>query len=117
MTEKEKKLIEKCELSLKIIKDSKIKSRVFYDVADLEALLNLIQKQDTEINKLNKRISDLEFALIDMVYQFADESKNQLNTMGLSALETAFCELDFDNPIDKDIVIKKFAELQKKYYE
>lgn len=112
MTEEEKKAIE-------FLKE-KMKNWRKYMPEDKELhaediVINLIQKQDTEINKLNKRISDLEFALIDMVYQFADESKNQLNTMGLSALETAFCELDFDDPIDKDIVIKKFEELYKKY--
>lgn len=112
MTEEEKKAIYNLEHSYNAFEKC-----CKFDENIANTLLNLIQKKESEINKLNKRISDLEFALIDMVYQFADESKNQLNTMGLSALETAFCELDFDNPIDKDIVIKKFAELQKKYYE
>lgn len=66
MTEEEKNAIEKSELSLKIVKDSKIKGRVFYDVSDLEVLLNLIQKQDTEINKLNKEIKQLKEDISNM---------------------------------------------------
>ena len=63
MTEEEKKAIEKSELSLKVVKDSKIKGRVFYDVSDLEVLLNLIQKQDTEINKLKQENEQLKSKL------------------------------------------------------
>lgn len=79
-------------------------------------ILNLIETQKAEIEKKDKRISDLEFALMDMVLQFADEDKEQINTMGLSALEIAFTELDLYDPIDKKEVEKKYAELAAKYY-
>jgi hypothetical protein len=52
-----------------------------------------------------------------MVLQFADEDKNSINTMGLSALETAFAELDFDNPMSIKEVHKLYKELAKKYFE
>lgn len=87
-----------------------------------EALNNAIReglennKLQAEIEKKEKRISDLEFALMDMVLQFADEDKKQINTMGLSALEIAFTELDLYDPIDKKEVEKKYAELAAKYY-
>ena len=57
MTEKEKKEIEKTQLSLKVAKDNK-KSNMFYEVANLEILLNLIKKQQKEIEELKS-----EFAL------------------------------------------------------
>lgn len=40
-----------------------------------------------EIEKKDKRILDLEFALMNMVLQFADENKNSINTMGLSCIK------------------------------
>ena len=69
-----------------------------------------------ELEKKDKRISDLEFALIDMVLQFADYDNEQINTMGLSALEIAFAELDLCDSIDTKEVHKKYAELAAKYY-
>ena len=90
---------------------------------DIEALkeerendINKIDKLQAETEKKDKRISDLEFALMDMVLQFADEDKEQINTMGLSALEIAFTELDLYDPIDRKEVEKKYAELAAKYY-
>lgn len=68
------------------------------------------------INK-DKRISNLEFALMDMILQFADENKDSINTMGLSALETAFNELNFDNPMSIKEVHKRYKELAQKYYQ
>ena len=73
-------------------------------------LLDLVKQKD-------KRISDLEYSLLDMVLQFADEDKNSISTMGLSALETAFAELDFDNPMSIKEVHKLYKELEKKYFE
>ena len=70
-----------------------------------------------EIAKKDKRISDLEFALMDMILQFADENKDSINTMGLSALEIAFNELDFDNPMSIKEVHKRYKKLAQKYYE
>ena len=71
----------------------------------------------THLTKQEKRISDLEFALMDMVLQFADESKDSINTMGLSALETAFSELDFDNPMPIKKVHEQYKKLAKQYFE
>lgn len=85
----------------------------FFEFA--ETVLNLLEKKD-------KRISDLEYALIDMVFQFADRAKIKgchyaLNTMGLSALETAFAELDFDDPMPVAEAEKKYKILVDKYFE
>lgn len=81
----------------------------------IETVLNLLEKKD-------KRISDLEYALIDMVMQFADRPKIKdyhyaLSTMGLSALETAFAELDFDDPMPVAEAEKKYKVLVDKYFE
>lgn len=81
---------------------------------DLEMLYKGCQ---IELEKKDKRISDLEFALMDMVLQFADENKNSINTMGLSALEIAFNELNFDNPMSIKEVHKRYKELAQKYYQ
>ena len=71
----------------------------------------------SELEKKDKRISDLEFALMDMVLQFADESKDKISTMGLSALEIAFSELDFDNPMSIKEVHKRYKKLAQEYYK
>lgn len=85
------------------------------DIEAIETVLNLLEKKD-------KRISDLEYALIDMVMQFADRPKIKdyhyaLSTMGLSALETAFAELDFDDPMPVAEAEKKYKALVDKYFE
>lgn len=83
-------------------------------------MLNRIEAKETLLNHLTKqekRISDIEFALMDMVLQFADESKDSINTMGLSALETAFSELDFDNPMPIKKVHEQYKKLAKQYFE
>lgn len=82
---------------------------------DIDTVLNLLEKKD-------ERISDLEYALIDMVMQFADRPKIKdyhyaLSTMGLSTLETAFAELDFDDPMPVAEAEKKYKVLVDKYYE
>ena len=64
-----------------------------------------------------KRITDLEYSLLDMILQFADEDKNSISTMGLSALETAFAELDLDDPMPIKEVHRLYKELAKKYFE
>ena len=79
-------------------------------VEAIRVVLNHLTKQE-------KRILDLEFALMDMVLQFADESKDSINTMGLSALETAFSELDFDNPMPIKKVHEQYKKLAKQYFE
>ena len=81
---------------------------------DLEMLYKGCQ---IELEEKDKRISNLEFALMDMVLQFADENKDSINTMGLSALEIAFSELEFDNPISIKEVHKRYKELAQKYYQ
>jgi chromosome segregation ATPase len=73
-------------------------------------LLDLVKQKD-------KRIADLEYSLLDMVLQFADEDKNSISTMGLSALETAFAELDLNDPMPIKEVHKLYKELAKKYFE
>ena len=81
---------------------------------DLEMLYKGCQ---IELEEKDKRISNLEFALMDMVLQFADENKESINTMGLSALETAFNELNFHNPMSIKEVHKRYKELAQKYYQ
>jgi hypothetical protein len=83
----------------------------------IETVLNLIKTQQEELEKKDKRISDLEFALMDMVLQFADENEDSINTMGLSALEIAFNELNFDNTMPIKEVHKRYKILAQKYYE
>lgn len=81
----------------------------------IETVLNLLEKKD-------KRISDLEYALIDMVMQFAYRPKIKdchyaLSTIGLSALENAFAELDFDDPMPVAKAEKKYKVLVDKHFE
>ena len=95
--------------------DSKYTQQLEEMVEAFETVLNLLEKKD-------KRISDLEYALIDMVMQFADRPKIKdchyaLSTMGLSALETAFAELDFDDPMPVAEAEKKYKVLVDKYFE
>ena len=87
----------------------RIKANTMIEIA-IETVLYHLTKQE-------KRVSDLEFALMDMVLQFADESKDSINTMGLSALETAFSELDFDNPMPIKKVHEQYKKLAKQYFE
>ena len=105
----------------------RIKANTMIEIA-IETVLNQLDvlkfkyqarkdRTDTIIKKQEKRISDLEFALMDMVLQFADESKDSINTMGLSALETAFSELDFNNPMPIKKVHEQYKKLAKKYFE
>jgi len=84
-------------------------------LANKELFKEYVPKKIAE--KQEKRISDLEFALMDMVLQFADESKDSMNTMGLSALEIAFSELDFDNPMPIKKVHEQYKKLAKQYFE
>lgn len=82
---------------------------------NIDKLLNLLKEND-------KRINGLEFALLDMVMQFADRpnikgSRYALDTMGLSALELAFSELGFDNPYPVNKAEEKYKILAKQYYE
>lgn len=75
-----------------------------------------------EIEKKDKRINDLEYALLDMVMQFADRSNIKgsnyaLNTMGLSTLELAFDVLGFDDPYPVKRAEEKYKNLTKQYFE
>lgn len=84
--------------------------------------IDMIQKKQAEIEKKNKKISDLEYALLDMVMQFADRPhKNSceyfISTMGLSALELAFSELDLDDPTPIKKANKMYEKLQEQYFE
>lgn len=81
-------------------------------------ILMLYKEQDN----YNTRINDLEYALLDMVMQFADRpnikgSNYALNTMGLSALELAFDVLGFDDPYPIKKAEEKYKILAKQYFE
>lgn len=74
------------------------------------------------LKEKDKRINDLEYALLDMIMQFADRpnikgSSYALDTMGLSALELAFDELGFDNPYPVKKADEKYQILAKQYFE
>lgn len=110
MTEEEKKAIKSMKRFVECRQDM-----TAVTASEMKTVLNLLEKKD-------KRISDLEYALIDMVFQFADRAKIKgchyaLNTMGLSALETAFAELDFDDPMPVAEAEKKYKILVDKYFE
>lgn len=58
--------------------------------------------------------------MLDVEYLHWDDCTREFSirtTMGLSALETAFAELDFDNPMSIKEVHKLYKELEKKYFE
>jgi len=86
-----------------------------------KALSELVQADKKSLDK-DKRISNLEYALLDMIMQFADRPHKNgceyaISTMGLSALELAFNELDLDDPTSMKIVNAKYNKLQKQYFE
>lgn len=108
LNDKAKRLFE---AMMKIVDErNSVKADLYEANNRINDLLDLVKQKD-------KRISDLEYSLLDMVLQFADEDKNSISTMGLSALETAFAELDFDNPMSIKEVHKLYKELEKKYFE
>ena len=84
---------------------------------NVDCQMKAIETVLAELEKKEKRISDLEFALMDMVLQFADESKENIGTMGLSALEIAFAELNFDNPMPIKEVHNLYKKLAQEYYK
>ena len=86
-----------------------------HEIRALQTVLNMLKEKD-------KRINDLEYALLDMIMQFADRpnikgSSYALDTMGLSALELAFDELGFDNPYPVKKADEKYQILAKQYFE
>lgn len=98
--------------AIMIIADSRDKAE-----ADLYETNNRIADLLDIGKQREKRITDLEYSLLDMILQFADEDKNSISTMGLSALETAFAELDLDDPMPIKEVHRLYKELAKKYFE
>lgn len=91
-------------------------------LARIQELEDMLKEKDKEIEKKDKRINDLEYALLDMVMQFADRpnikgSNYALNTMGLSALELAFDVLGFDDPYPVKRAEEKYKNLTKQYFE
>lgn len=75
-----------------------------------------------ELQEKDKRINDLEFALLDMVMQFANRIKIKgssyaFDTMGLSALELAFYELGFHEMYPVKRAEEKYKILEKQYFE
>lgn len=99
-----------------ILKDDKGKQYELIRVLDLDTE-KIINDLSALVVKKDKRITDLEYSLLDMILQFANEDKNSISTMGLSALETAFAELDLDDPMPIKEVHKLYKELAKKYFE
>lgn len=94
----------------------------------VEMILNELKMKDDQIDFIkneyentieekDKIISNLKYALMDMTLQFADEDGEYINTMGLSALETAFNELNFDEPMKISEVHKQYKKLAKEYFE
>lgn len=89
---------------------------------DKDFFLNFAETVLNELEKKDKRINDLEYSLLDMVMQFANRVKTKgcsyaLDTMGLSSLETAFSELDFDDPMPVSKAEEKYKILEKQYFE
>lgn len=75
-----------------------------------------------ELQEKDKRINDLEFALLDMVMQFANRIKIKgssyaFDTMGLSALELAFDELGFHEMYPVKRAEEKYKILEKQYFK
>lgn len=99
-----------------IIQDENGKKYSVLRVLDADTK-KIIDDLSALVIKKDKRIADLEYSLLDMILQFADEDKNSISTMGLSALETAFAELDLDDPMPIKEVHKVYKELAKKYFE
>lgn len=88
---------------------------------DIE-FINAVETVLSTLKEKDERINDLEYALLDMVMQFADRpnikgSSYALDTMGLSALELAFDELGFDNPYPVKKADDKYKILAKQYFE
>ena len=112
-------------------KDGDFKDFCDGHIADIKAVIQELKNTQSDLYEANncisdlldiakqreKRITDLEYSLLDMILQFADEDKNSISTMGLSALETAFAELDLDDPMPIKEVHKLYKELAKKYFE
>lgn len=135
MTEKQAKAIERCN---ELIKESHSCWIGLSNQDAIKTVLDLLETKENEkqvhiklkqqykkeyidtkeeISRKEKRILDLEFALIDMVLQFANESKNSINTMGLSALEIAFTELNFNDPMPIKKVHDIYKKLAQEYYK
>ena len=87
----------------------------------LQEYRDKITKLQKENEEKDKKIKDLEFALLDMVMQFANRIKTKgssyaLDTMGLSSLELAFNELGFYEMYPVNKAEEKYKILEKKYY-
>lgn len=77
---------------------------------------------NAELEKKDKRILALEYALLDMIMQFADRPHKNgceyaISTMGLSALELAFNELELDDPTPVKKANEMYEKLQEQYFE
>ena len=140
---KEQEAIERCKSIVRVNKDflKGNKQTINQEEIDcIETVLTMLKEKDKEIDclkkagkatedvykrkieKKDKRINDLEYALLDMVMQFADRpnikgSNYALNTMGLSALELAFDVLGFDDPYPVKRAEEKYKNLTKQYFE
>ena len=123
MTKEQEEAIERLEKRIKDNEDYKT-TQVWLtdDVSAVYTVLNMLKDYVKEIEKKDKRTNDLEYALLDMVMQFADRpnikgSNYALNTMGLSALELAFDVLGFDDPYPVKRAEEKYKILAKQYFE
>ena len=76
MSDEGKKAIEKAKKSLKLLEDNKNYTNVFYDISDLRALVNLIEKQQKEIEKLKEKCKELIFEKQELTSGLLDSTPN-----------------------------------------
>lgn len=111
MNEKEKEAVDMAKKYINILLIHDIKEDRYYDIHNLKILLNLIEKQQ-------KEIEDYKRVLIDMVNQFAYDEKRAkvenelLYTGGISALEEAFSVLDIDEGIKRKELWNMLKEIK-----
>jgi len=91
MTEEEKKAIESIKRKITIGKCEKNIGIPVY-ISELEILLNLIQKQDTEINKLNNAIQNIREEFLK--YDWENSTKEQIYNQLKSLYESIFMKED-----------------------
>ena len=79
MTEEEKKAITYLKFYLNDDKNDYFDKDFIIEKKDLQIFLNLIQKQDTEINKLNNAIAKIKNKLEEHIKHCEQEAKGSLN--------------------------------------
>lgn len=128
MSMSEAEAIRICEEIIKINRGIITEARKNNDINLMQLTANCdtesiaIETLIAEIEKKDKRISDLEYTLLDMIMQFADRPRKSgceyfISTMGLSTLELAFSELNLDDPTPIRNANAIYEKLQKQYFE